>query len=338
MSTDDYIIIRGRKIPAVTMDVDQSLLRFWSDNPRVYSLLDRSGDEPEQDAIYERMLKLEHVRVLRSDIVQNEGLIDPIIVRDGDMVVLEGNSRLAAYRFLEQSQPGKWTNIRCRVLPSDLSEADIYAMLGQYHVKGKKDWVPYEKAGFVYRRHKWQKVDVPDVAAELGISAQAVRHMVEVYQFMLDNGDESRDRWSHYDEYLKNRSISKARSDIADFDEKIVDLIKGDEIRAVDVREQLPVICSAPKVLKKFSAGKLGFATAFEDARYAGADSVELSKIKRFRSWISGADAMDDIVDHNKTVRDKLEYELRHLEKRIGAVRKELEKHSTRLKPRKRKS
>lgn len=43
---------------------------------------------------------MEHVKQLRVSIESNGGLIDPLIVRDGDFMVLEGNSRLAAYRLL----------------------------------------------------------------------------------------------------------------------------------------------------------------------------------------------------------------------------------------------
>lgn len=331
MKTDDYILIKTRKIPAQNRDIDQRKLRFWSDNPRVYSLLDRTGEDPGQDTILERMLQLDHVKELKGDIEKNGGLIDPLIVRDGDMVVLEGNSRLAAYRALEQAQPGRWTHIRCRVLPENLDDAAVYAMLGQYHVKGKKDWAPYEKAGFVYRRHKGQNVDLSVIADELGISSQAVRHMVDVFQFMLDNEDDNRERWSHYDEYLKNRKIKAAREEIASFDTTVVGMIKAGKIRAVDVRDQLPLVCRTPKVLKKFANGKIDLEDAFDDAKHSGADSVELGKVKRFRNWLVTDEAVDEILDHNRNVRLKIDYELKNLEQRIKAVRKRLEEESSRL-------
>lgn len=331
MNTDDYILIKTRKIPAWNRDIEQQELNFWSDNPRVYSLLDRTDEDPGQDTILERMLQLDHVKELKGDIEKNGGLIDPLIVRDGDMVVLEGNSRLAAYRALEQAQPGKWTHIRCRVLPENLDDAAVYAMLGQYHVKGKKDWVPYEKAGFVYRRHKGQNVDLSTIADELGITSRAVRHMVDVFQFMLDNEDDNRERWSHYDEYLKNRKIKVAREDIASFDDTVVSLIKAGDIRAVDVRDQLPLVCETPKVLKKFASGKIDLGDAFDHAKHSGADSVELGKVKRFRKWLGTDDAVDEILDHNRNVRQKINFELKNLEQRIKAIRKKLDEEASRL-------
>ncbi|MEE4208459.1 MAG: ParB N-terminal domain-containing protein [Parvularcula sp.] len=323
---EDYILIRQKKIPAVTHDIPHEDLNFWPDNPRVYSLLDRSEAEPDQDSIYRSMLKLEHVRALRHDILDNGGLIDPIIVRDCDFVVIEGNSRLAAYRSLAADNPAKWNLVRCRILPADISDADVYAMLGQYHVRGKKDWAPYEKAGFVYRRHVDQKIDVPDLARELGVSPQHVRHLVNVFQFMKDNKDESRERWSHYDEFLKSRKIKKARDEISDFEQRVVRLIKSGKVRAVDIRDQLPVICETPQILKKFSKGDVDVEEAYTDAKHAGGDSVELSKVKRFRSWICEPDVLDEIVEHNPGVRQKIEFELKKIESRIATIGEQLEK------------
>ena len=324
---EDYILIRQKKIPAITRDILQDQLFFWADNPRVYSFLDRSSGEPDQSSIYQSMLKLEHVRGLRYDIVDNGGLIDPIIVRDGDFVVIEGNSRLAAYRSLASEDPTKWSLIRCRVLPAYITDADVYAMLGQYHVKGKKDWAPYEKAGFVYRRYKEQQIDIPDIARELGLSPQHVRHLVDVYQFMTDHGEESRERWSHYDEFLKSRKIRKAREEIAEFEKKVVNLIKHGNVRAVDIRDQLPVICETPKILKRFTRGDIDLEDAYTDARHAGGDSAELSRVRRFRSWICEPDILDEMVEHNAGVRQKIEYELKKIEARIISVREQLQKN-----------
>ena len=322
---EEYILVRGKRIKAVSRDIPHEDLRFWPDNPRVYSLLDRSASEPDQDVIFERMKDLEHVRELRIDISENGGLIDPVIVRGNDHVVVEGNSRLAAYRLLADGDPVKWEMMRCRVLPEDTTDADIYAMLGQYHVRGKKDWAPYERAGFVYRRHTNQKLDIPDLARELGISQQQVRHFVVVFQFMKDKRDGNRERWSHYDEFLKSRKIRDARKSSAHFEDRVVALIKSDEVRAVDVRDRLPKICGNPRILKKFANGELDFEDACEDARHAGSDSTELAKVKRFGKWLGEPGVMDDIVGHNRQVRDKIEYQFKKIERRISTIRKQLE-------------
>src|SRR5688572_13784270 len=95
-----YLRIRKQDIPVRTLWLEQSKLKFFVDNPRIYSLVRGDGREPDQDEIYTALLDLEHVRELKEDISLNGGLIDPLIVRDGTLEVLEGNSRLAACRWL----------------------------------------------------------------------------------------------------------------------------------------------------------------------------------------------------------------------------------------------
>jgi len=326
------LLIKGTKIPTVTRMVDQSELSFWIDNPRVYSLLHQSEAKPDQIEVYKRLRELEHVRELVGDIRSNGGLIDPLIVRSGDMVVLEGNSRLAAYRYLAAADPVKWGQARCTLLPMDIPERLIFSLLGQYHVKGKKDWAPYEKAGFLYRRHKEQNVELSVVAGELGMSPKAARHLVDVFMFMIKHKDTDRERWSYYDEFLKSSKIRKAREEFAGFDELVVKEIKtGGIARAMDLRDKLPTICAAPKIVKKYALSKTSFDDAYEDAKYMGGDSPELQRIKKFRAWLSGADAVTDITDQNRAVRQKLEYELKQLEKRIGDVRTAIDKRNSLL-------
>ena len=58
--------------------------------------------------------------------------------------------------------------------------------------------------------------------------------------------------------------------------------------------------------------------------------SVELSKIKRFNAWLSSPTALDDIIDNNPGVRQKIGYELKKVGARIISVREQLEKARSR--------
>ena len=97
---EDYLVIGKEKYPVKKCEIEQSKLKFYPENPRVYSVLNINNYVPTQKEIEELMCKKDHVKRLKESIKSNGGLIDPIIVRDGDFVVLEGNSRLAAYRML----------------------------------------------------------------------------------------------------------------------------------------------------------------------------------------------------------------------------------------------
>src|ERR1039458_6699113 len=126
----DSILILGTKVPTTTQMLPQRNLKFFVDNPRVYSIVRANGKQPSQEEIEQQLGALEHVRELREDIKRNGGLIEPLIVRDGTLEVLEGNSRLAAYRQLAAKEPIKWGMVKCMVLPADVDDSLVFALLG----------------------------------------------------------------------------------------------------------------------------------------------------------------------------------------------------------------
>lgn len=181
------LTIGKQDIAVQELEIEQSKLRFYPDNPRVYSVLQVSDEsKPEQAKIQELMCSMEHVKQLKESIKSNGGLIDPVIVRDGDFVVLEGNSRLAAYRLLANIDPIQWGMIKCILLPSDIDDSLIFQLLGQYHIIGRKDWSPFEQAGYLYRRRKESKMPIEQMAADLGMTKGVAQKYIEVYQFMID--------------------------------------------------------------------------------------------------------------------------------------------------------
>ncbi len=321
----ETLLIRGVEIPVQTTSLAHSDLRFFVDNPRVYSILRSGGEEPSQKDIQRKLLEMDHVKALIQDIKRDGGLTDPIIVRAGSMEVLEGNSRLAAYRALAEIDPIQWATMKCKLLPKDLDESLIFALLGQYHIKGKKDWVPFEQAGFLYRRSINHSIDSAKLAREIGLSKPRVEHLITTYQFMLDHDETDTTRWSYYDEYLKSRIIRKARLGQPGFDNLIVEKIKSGEIaRAVDVRDRLPLICSAPKVLKKFAKKAYDFEDAHERAVDAGADSAPYKKLATFRQWLARPEVVMGLSHIQGETRKKVEYELSKLATRIEVVRGKL--------------
>jgi hypothetical protein len=321
-----YLRIRKEDVPVRTVWLDQSTLRFFVDNPRIYSPVRTGGRDPDQQEIYDELLEQEHVRELKEDIRLNGGLIDPIIVRDGTFDVLEGNSRLAAYRWLYKNDedPISWAKIKCTLLPADISEPLIFAILGQYHIRGKKDWVPYEKAGFLYRRFQYHKEDIPTVATELGIPLPEAKHLIAVFGFMVQHKEIARDRWSYYDEFIKSKKIKKARDQYPDFDKFIVQKIRKGEIkRAVDVRDCMPAVCVGPaKNLKRFVEGKITFDAAYHNAMDAGGSNSHYKRLNAFRQWLAKTDTEQDLIEtKEKNIRDKIEFELDKIEKRSRQVR-----------------
>lgn len=307
--------LRGEDIPTVTMHLPVAKLKFYEDNPRIYSLIRQENEAPTQQEIFTKLFELDHVRALVRDIEVNGGLIDPVIVRGGDYVVLEGNSRLAAYRHM--AKDARWGLIKCTILPADIDERLVYALLAQYHVKGKKDWAPYEKAGFIFRRRHQPNVDLQMVANEMAVTREEAKHLICVYQFMIDHGDTDREHWSYYDEFIKSRKIKKAREDQIGLDEFIVEEVKAGRIgKAADLRDKLPLICGSPRSLKRYLEGKCDFDEAYEHAVELGGDSEALQKLIRFRRWLVDVDTETALTRVPKSVRDKLHYELKEISKK----------------------
>jgi hypothetical protein len=312
------LLIRGEEIPVVTKMMEQDLLRFYVDNPRVYSVLRSGGKDPSQEEIQERLQKLEHVKYLREDIKANKGLLEPLIVKSCTFEVLEGNSRLAAYRALVAKEPLKWNLVKCTLLPADISESLVFGLLGQYHLKGKKDWAPYEQAGFLYRRFHKHSVDPHTLAKEIGLSVRQVNRLIEVYSFMVEHGENGLDRWSYYDEYLRSNKIRKARAQHPELDTVVISKIRSKEIaKAVDLRDHLPTICTSPKVLSKFINQTSAFDKAYDSAVSAGGENVNLNQIKRFRQTVCKPETEAGLLGSDTKAQKAAAFELRKIADRI---------------------
>ena len=317
--THDTIMIGSQAIEAKTGMVEQSQLFFYPENPRVYSIVRGGTVVPEQDEIENALGNQEHVKELISAIRSNGGLTDPVIVQEGTLYVLEGNSRLAGYRFLARNDPIKWGRIKATLLPKDIPEDTISRLLAQYHIVGKKDWQPYEQAGFFYRRNQFGE-PVKTMADQIGFSVERVQKLINVYSFMVEYNDTSTENWSYYFTYFTNRHVLKARTANPNMDEVIVSKVKsGDIPRAVDLRDDLPKIVQSPRALRHLLSGD----ETFEEAQDMVADRTDIFKtINRFRQKIAGNDFQSTLISMTEEQRNKCLYELRKVQKRTEQLLK----------------
>lgn len=322
----DVLVLRSKKIPVELADLPQANLKFYLENPRLYTLVREERHEPTQEEIEETLGRMDHVKQLIRSIKENGGLIDAVIVQGGTNIVLEGNSRLAAYRVLAKQDPIKWGKIKAKVLPESIGESEIFSLLGEYHIIGKKDWAPFEQAGYLYRRHKTHGVAVQDLAKEINIGTKTISHLIDVYQFMLDHRERDVNRWSYYDEYLKSNKIKKARRDHPDLDDLVVVKIRSGEIeRAVEVRDDLKKIVEAGgKVLERFAAGKKDFKESVQAALHKGVGEHGVRHLKKFKEWIATGDAQLEIVNLQGETKKECIYELKKIETLVSRLIKRL--------------
>jgi hypothetical protein len=198
----------------------------------------------------------------------------------------------------------------------------VFALLGEYHIKGKKDWAPYEQAGFLYRRYKQHKADVKALSIEINISSKKIKHLIDTYEFMVAHGEVDVNRWSYYDEYLKSSAVHRTRKNFPELDGVIVEKIRSHEIdRAVDLRDQLPIICTAPgAALDKFISGTWTFQKAYKHACRCGGDSAPLKKLMTFRKWITRKLTRETLAEAEGQMRSKLRFEVSKIAKRSAAL------------------
>lgn len=327
MWVNDTITICKKEIPVCNGSLPVQDLQFYPDNPRIYSLIQKLDFIPSQDEILNRLKKMDHVKQLIQSIRANGGLTDPMLVRNGDLVVLEGNSRLAAYRELARNDPITWGEAKVRLLPPDIPDELVFALLGEYHIIGRKDWAPYEQAGYLYRRNISHKISAERIADDMGLSRSKVNHLITTYKFMLEHNETDVARWSYYDEYLKSRPAKKARSKTPTLDETVVRKIKSGEISAaVEVRDKLAKLLDTEKVgqepIKIFLSGDDTFQRAFASAQDRGVDNMWLNRFTRFRRYLTDDTFDADWDDMSSDQKRKCLFQLKKIEERIKRVRK----------------
>ena len=322
---NDTLTLGGQEIPVRNGYLPIHDLSFYSENPRIYSLIQRPDVEPSQGEIFNRLRALDHVKQLIQSIRANGGLTDPLLVKDGELVVLEGNSRLAAYRELARNDAITWGKAKVRLLPSDISEELVFALLGEYHIIGRKDWAPYEQAGYLYRRNVTHGVSAQNMASEMGLPVRTVNHLINTFKFMVAHDETSVSRWSYYDEYLKSSKVRKARQDNPDLDHIVVRKIKRREIpAAVDVRNKLVKLLDVNKVgpepTKILISGDKTFDRAFESAQDRGVDNTWLRRFKRFRSELQVPVFLSDLDQMSAEQQDKCLYEVTKIQQSIERI------------------
>ena len=287
--SDGFIKILGEEIPFAIQSVSVDEIRYLPDNPRVYSLVsveDRKLPYDElQEIIHQKMIKEENTRSLVGEIKHHGGLAEEIFVRADTNEVIEGNSRLAAYRLLAQEDSHKWDKIICKVV-STLTIRQQTSYLSQLHIRGKKDWRTYEKAGMVWRLVKEEGQDAQAVANDNNLSVNEVKTLVKVMDLQISNDDNNRSNFSHYDVIVRNRTISSVWEENSDLRKFLLREIKAEEkaFTALELREKLPAVIAKPKILKKFINREISLGDAFDAAK----PSSILKRLKNAKNQLQG--------------------------------------------------
>lgn len=169
---------RGNTGPAVKQSTILSLMRDWTLDELAVSFLE-SGFWPQEALI-----------VVREKLYGKDAL-----------VVVEGNRRLAALKFLKRAADGEKIDRRWREIveetqpPADLfdhvpyievdSRKDVEAFLGFRHVTGIKEWKPAEKAEYIAKLIEGGKLTYSQVMRKIGSKTPTVRQNYISYRLLL---------------------------------------------------------------------------------------------------------------------------------------------------------
>jgi len=268
-SEKDVIIIGGKQISTKTTKLDISDLKYYPENPRINSIVAKLSRPLTQKAIENAIYDEDSVHELLTQIKNNGGLIDPILVK-GD-VVIEGNCRLCCYRQLyrhsNDGEKGIWQEIPARVLPSNLTEEEIFILLGTIHVTAKTPWDPFERASYIWRMSKKLKKSWEEIAKLLGMEKGEVWRSAQVYDFMKEYKMRDIKKFSYIDEFFRSTELRKMYAADKSFGEDIVDWVNTERIPDAQSMRDLFHILNDKIIGPKFRSGRYDFQDAYDATR-----------------------------------------------------------------------
>lgn len=322
------LTIGTRELPFEVRRVPITELRYYEDNPRIYSLIAEKNLKGDQEGIQRELWNLSTTHKLFQDVKANGGLLDEVIVSDNR--VLEGNRRLCVYRKLadvaaSDEEREKWARIPSKVITAPITQEDIFRLLGTLHIKGKAEWSPFEQAGFLYRRrHESHKGD-DELCSEIKLPRHNVLSMLRAYELMLGNGVNNQEKFSYFLEYAKNPKFAALRAKDPNVESTIVRMIKEDVIPRAEAVRRLPEILSDKKAKKNFVERKVDFGDALAVANERNPEQVDgfYRTLHQAREKLRDApivQIVEDIrEDHNK--RSKIHYFFKQVDQFRKAIR-----------------
>lgn len=296
-----HIYIEGAGIAVERRDMPIGDIVLDPDNPRIQHAVQQKvngGAALTQMQLRDLILDQPGVSDLFKAIRDNGGLIEPIYIRP-DGRVIEGNCRAASTMRLHDANRTnpQWQHVPVLLVPK-ITDRQVAILQGQFHVAGKNKWRAYEKAGHLHAMHTELKMDEKSIARALGMQERVVSRLLEAYKTMRDKvlpkikGGRGLDRWSHVEEFYKNKDLEDYRKNERNIDE-FVSLVVDNKVKhGAQVRE-------LPKILKHERAAKVlkkdGFKEAFAVVGKLDptADSVVFRKVKDLTGLLRGLASSD---------------------------------------------
>jgi hypothetical protein len=313
--TVEYMMIGNKKIPVRTEEIDIFQLDYYPENPRINYVLSKYGDQLDQNTIEESLWTLDSTKSLAQDIRRNGGLIEEILVLDGQVV--EGNTRLCAYRHLYKGAPEgqkeKWKKIRAKKLLEKIDIKDLFLLLGKLHIEGKTPWDPYEKASYIYKMNEENGMSLEEISHIVGMNVSSIKTQIAAYEFMrdgylpkitkLDDKETEIKKFSIFLEYFRSSDLQKIKRESPEVltDEKFIRWVLEGRVRsaAYDVRKDLA------NILRCKPARKVFLQESPEEAIPAANEVVALDRPETADSFFAKLDQMTKFLSEAPVIKIK---------------------------------
>lgn len=202
---------RETALPINSLLFDPNNYRFQDLAGFVAAEEDRFAEPTVQDRAYRRIRDDGSLIRLKNSILRNGLLpVERVVVRpypaaDGKFLVLEGNRRLAALRWIGEDHAAG-VGIRPDVIAAleqvpvvvvenlDAEPAFQAALMGIRHVSGIKEWGGYQRAKLVADLRDKYRLETAEIAERLAMSAQEVNRRYRAFkalQQMIDDEEYS---------------------------------------------------------------------------------------------------------------------------------------------------
>jgi len=257
------ITVLGKTISYEIKDVDINEIQYYPENPRINYIISKyQKDEITQDLIQNELLKLESTRERMKDLEENKGIIDEIYILKNK--VIEGNTRLCAFRRLSQKYPDekRWKTIKARILQDDVSEEELFFILGIFHIKGKTEWNAYEKAAYIYKMIVTLKKSPEEIGKQLRMQSKNIEAALKAYKVMRDkfltknkrNNKQYDDlrKFSYFDAFYHQKELVEREENTPDFMNTFVTWVKEDRFKNAQSVRDLPKILNNKRAQKTF--------------------------------------------------------------------------------------
>ena len=320
--------INGRPVPYRVDILNTADLRFWEENPRVYAAVqgcpEFQGASPEQrqQIILGQMCKEESTAKAKEAMERHGGLQEAILVDYRSMVVIEGNSRLAAARQLAEKDEKHWGALECKCY-NDITEEEKIALLNQMHIQGKTQWTPHAKA-CTYWRQKHDKGWTHGKIAEVngGVNRTTVGREIGVIEEMIKNEDGDPRKYSWYKSLAEMKGLKEKFKEIPQLEGRVMEIVRNARSQrteeankngATQFRDQLRTLIKKPHVLKKYAKGGLSLRKAAEAAKM----STVTERIRKAREALQAI--------HKEDIGRMSSGQLRDAKLALKRVRKEID-------------